>query len=568
MDLSQNIAQTIELAVKKLFDIDVVIELSVPDEQFGDFSSNVAMQLSKQLGKNPRNIAQEIVQEIAAKVAKTEVAGPGFINITVSDVDLWRSLSYQPEKLYDGQSWVVEYSCPNYFKELHAGHLYQTLIGDSLAKLIERAGATVHRTNFGGDVGLHVAKAIYGMNVLVNGEYNHNDFARVQDHMKAMPENERSTFLSASYVKGSGLYESDESAKDWITKLNTNLYAILKTDKDDWTDNIFRDIHDVYTMGRKWSRDYFVHLYEDLRVDPFEQYYPESATEARGVEKVLQGLEKGVFVRSQDAVVFEGEKFGLHTRVFITREKLPTYETKDIGLILIEEEDFGFDKRVLVTGRDQQEYMKVVWKALDQLQPGVESKMTHLTNGIIKFGDGKKMSSRLGNVTRAVDVLSAIRELVGSSGDDERDERIALGAVKYEFLKYRLGGDIAFNPEESVSLHGNSGPYLQYALVRARSILEKSIERAEPLELDENERRLVRKMGQYEQAVMAATTELQTNTLCNYLYELAGVFNQFYEKSRVVGDAREGERLTLVSRYADILDEGLGLLGIQAPERM
>jgi len=235
----------------------------------------------------------------------------------------------------------------------------------------------------------------------------------------------------------------------------------------------------------------------------------------------------------------------------------------------MEMEQFSFDHRVLITGKEQSEYMKVVWQATDHILPGVTVKMTHLTNGLIRFGDGSKMSSRTGNVTTAMDVLGAVREAVGDSGDAVRDERIYLGAVKYEFLKHRLGGDIAFDPEGSVSLHGNSGPYLQYALVRAKSILSKvDVGFVDIKELVVLERSLVRKLSEYQFVLEQATRNYEVHAICTYLYELATEFNKFYEQNKVLGDPREQERLSLVKLYADTLEDGLGVLGIQAPDKM
>jgi arginyl-tRNA synthetase len=235
----------------------------------------------------------------------------------------------------------------------------------------------------------------------------------------------------------------------------------------------------------------------------------------------------------------------------------------------MEMEEFSFDHRILITGREQSEYMKVVWKAADQVMPGIEHKMTHLTNGLIRFADGQKMSSRSGNVTTALDVLKAVREAVGDSGDIERDEGIYLGALKYELLKHRLGGDIAFDPNESVSLQGNSGPYLQYALVRARSILSKSeVDSSTDGALQASERTMVRKLAMYQHVVEEATKNFEPHTLCTYLYELAVEFNKFYETNRIVGDEREPLRKYIVERYESILENGLELLGIFAPDRM
>ncbi|MDO8335819.1 MAG: arginine--tRNA ligase [Candidatus Saccharibacteria bacterium] len=569
-----DIKLAIESSVKDLFDQEVSVELNMPEPQFGDFSSNVALQLSKKLGKKPREIAEELTQKLVENdsIEKVEVAGPGFINITLKNDALSKLINQKPVDSLSGQSWVVEYSCPNYFKELHTGHLYQTILGDVIARLAERAGAIVHRTNFGGDVGLHVAKFIYG--VL---QQHGDESAKLLDDID---KSQRPTFISDFYVSGSKQYEYEQQAKTATDQINRLVYKIAREGDSIKHETILLEgsisvgsdtICKLYFTCRQWSKDYFVDFYKQIRVDEFEKYYPESSTEELGLQTVNEYLEKGVFAKSQDATVFKGEDFGLHTRVFITGEGLPTYEAKDLGLVLMEKSDYDFKHRVLITGSDQREYMKVVWKALDQIQPGIEATMTHITNGIINFGDGQKMSSRLGNVTRAVDVLSSVKEKVQSTGDSEVDTQVTLGAIKYEFLKHRVGGDIAFDVNESVSISGNSGPYLQYAHARGRSILEKSTKTASDKignNLNDSERLLVRKLTEYIEVIENATRELAPHHICTYLYELSQEFNRFYEKNHVIGSDEEANRLRLVSDYVDILKQGLNVLGIEAPERV
>ncbi len=547
-------------AVKELFDQDVEVVLTRPEAQFGDYATNVAMQLAKPLGRNPREVAEEIVETLRGsdEFAEVAVAGPGFINIRLTDMALLNEAKREPGKPYTGVSYVMEYSCPNAFKELHTGHLYQTFAGDILAKLVENAGATVHRTSFGGDVGLHVAKCLWGM-VAELGEISPEKLNTVGDDAFA-----RARWISNCYVKGAGAYEESDEAKQEIDELNKTIYGFHNDDDHD------SPLAQIYWQTRQWSFDYFDAFYEQLQVDSL-RYYPESATAPTGMEVVKAQLEKGNLKESEGAVVFEGdEEKHLHTRVFVTSKGLPTYETKDIGVIWQEQADYNFDKRILITGNDQKEYMRVVFAAADTFQPGIAETMTHLTNGTVKFGDGKKMSSRLGNVTRAVDVLEVVREKTRELVQDEAlVEPVALGAIKYVFAKYRLGGDIAFNVDDTVTLNGNSGPYIQYAHARACSIHDKaSATPTQPETLDENERALVRKLGEYAGVVEAATRELMSHLICTYLYELAQEFNRFYEKSRIVGDVREAERLYLVEQYIGTLADGLRLLGIHAPEKL
>ena len=272
---------------------------------------------------------------------------------------------------------------------------------------------------------------------------------------------------------------------------------------------------------------------------------------------------------SDDAVVYRGEKIGLHTRVFITQTGLPTYETKDLGVISLEYSDYGFDHRIFITGRDQAEYMKVVFAAAGEVMPQTNGAMTHLTNGIIKFGDGTKMSSRLGNVTSATEVLDIVYKVIESEDTPETKNALMLGAVKYAFLKQRLGGDVAFDPEGSVSLQGN-GRHLQYAYVRARSILAKAPDDTDAImqEFEPAERILVQKLAAFQDECTQAISEYAPHILCTYLYELASEFNIFYEHNRVIGNERAALRLRLVADYASILSKGLELLGIERLQRM
>ncbi|MBC7512742.1 arginine--tRNA ligase [Candidatus Saccharibacteria bacterium] len=552
--------KTVSGVIKELYDMDVDVSLTRPEPKFGDYSSNVALQLAGQLNRNPREVAQEIARALTANGSFTsvEVAGPGFINVRLSD-ELLRTLAdaAQP-RTNEGVKYVIEYSCPNAFKELHTGHLYQTIFGDILARLIERSGATVQRTSFGGDVGLHVAKCLWGM----VAELGDIDISKL-DSIEATPF-ARARWISAMYVKGAAAYEAEESAKSEIDQLNVTIYGFHATNDHESA------LAKLYWTTRQWSFDYFDAFYDLINVDHM-RYYPESATAPTGMGVVKEQLAKGNLKESDGAVVFEGdESKHLHTRVFVTSKGLPTYETKDIGVIWQEKTDYDFDKRILMTGNDQTEYMRVVFAAAETFRPELIGTMTHLTNGTVRFGDGSKMSSRLGNVSRAADVINIVREKVRVLVKEESQvESVTLGAIKYVFAKYRIGGDIAFDIDETVSLNGNSGPYLQYAHARARSIIRKATANAaydQPL--DETERALLRKLGEYSETLERATSELMTHHICNYLYELAQEFNRFYEKARTIGDDREAIRLGLVERYAGTLADGLSLLGIEAPEQL
>lgn len=551
------ITSLIQKTIKDIFDLDETPLVTVPDEKFGDFACNIAMHLTTKLGRNPRDIAEQIAEKLREieEVAEVSVAGPGFINIKMSDKFLLEQLNNAPAQTWVGKVVVCEYSDPNPFKVLHAGHLYTSIVGHTIANLFENAGAQVHRVNFGGDVGLHVGKTMWAILQDLGGE----DLTK----LSSIAKDDRSEWMASCYVKGTQAYEENKQANQEIIALNKKVYEIVNTND---RDSAFAQI---YWTTRGWSYDYFDNFYARIGT-PFEKYYPESSVAELGLKTVKEQLKNGVYTESDGAVVFEGEKYGLHTRVFINSEGLPTYEAKDVGLILTKKADYNFDHSIVITGNEQLQYMSVVLKSVEQYAPELVSATTHLTHGIVKLSGGVKMSSRLGNFLRATDVLDSARQAnLDATGKD--DEPTSLGAIKYSFLKNRMGGDIIYDPLESVSIHGNSGPYLQYAHARAKSILAKGEGRSEKREVDAleaGERTLVRKLGEYTDVVNKAVEELAPHVVCTYLYELAQEFNRFYEQNRVVGDAREQIRLNLVSVYADTLKKGLNLLGIHAPEKM
>lgn len=556
------LTESIQNVIKSTFGHDVEVVLTRPDEQFGDYSTNIALQLAGKVGMNPRAVAQQIVDGIkdAIDVKEVSIAGPGFINLRLTDNDLLGQAAAAPHEkpqAYNGKVVVAEYSDPNPFKVMHAGHLYTTLVGDAVASLFEVAGATVHRVNYGGDVGLHVARAMWSIVKTLGGEY--------PEKLADVPEAERAKWLSERYVEGTAADESDETAKAEIIETNKKVYEVhAKNDHDS-------PFAHIYWTCRQWSYDGFDTVYKKLSIHPFERYIPESEVTPLGIDMVKKGQQEGVFVESDGAVVFKGEEHGLHTRVFINSNGLPTYEAKELGLAVTKWRDYQFDTSFIITGNDIIEYMKVLLKAIEHFYPEASERTTHLAHGMIKLPGGKKMSSRRGNNPRAADILEAASEAArairGSADDDT-----VLAAVKYAFLKNRIGGgDMIYDPEESVSLEGNSGPYLQYAHARARSILAKapSPQDAEEVILDEYERSLARKISEYPDVLQRAVAELMPHHICTYLYELAQAFNRFYEHSRVIGSGdREALRLQLVAHYADVLKDGLSILHIAAPEHL
>ena len=558
MGVMESLREQIKLAANELFGVEVEPEVTVAPEVSGaDYASNVAMKLAGQLGRAPRDVAEEI----AEKIAGAQVAGPGFLNFTLPDeyflqkvadfgdfgAEFGKNIS-QGE--YFGKTVICEFSDPNPFKVLHVGHLYTSMMGDSISRLFELAGAKVVRANFGGDVGLHVAKTLWAL--LRHPEevaVAENDVARVE-------------LISKCYVEGTRAYDDDESAKSEIVAINKEVYKIAENNVQTG------DLAELYWWGREASYAYFKDFYARIGVE-FDVYYPESQTAGRGLSVVREHMD--VYEESDGAVVFKGEPYGLHTRVFINKEGLPTYEAKDVGLLFTKWDDYHFDKSVVITGNDIIDYMKVVLKSVSMYAPELAERTVHLTHGNVRLPGNEKMSSRKGNFIKATDILDAVLDKLREQYQSE-DLKVVLGATKYAFLKYKIGGNIEFNIDESVSMTGNSGPYLQYSAVRAKKIIGEAMQcgitAQSDWQMNEHERKLVRKMAGYADALAEATRELAPHKICGYLYELAQEFSRFYENVKVVGSEYEAQRGEIVLSYLKILTHGLGLLGIEVPERM
>lgn len=543
----EQIREQIKTTVKDLYGLDVAPDITPSPENIdADYSSNIALKLAKDLHKAPMEIANEIAHKISAKVS-----APGFLNFTLPDEYLTAQIKNLGTNFrgnissdeYSGKTVICEFSDPNPFKVLHVGHLYTSIIGDSISRLFEYSGAKVIRANFGGDVGLHVAKTLYILEQKSPADFTIEDIAKC-------------------YVEGTAAYEDSEGAHARITELNKKIYQINSENFHD------SKLAELYWKGRELSYDYFKDFYARIGVK-FDKFYPESTVADLGLKKVKEELEKGVYEMSDGAVIFNGEKYGLHTRVFINKEGVPTYETKDVGLIFTKWQDYHFDKSVVITGSEQLDYMKVVLKSVEQYAPDLVEKTTHLTHGLVKLPGNVKMSSRKGNFLKAIDVLNMVREELQNEYNST-DNTVALAATKYAFLKYKMGGHIIFDPKESVKMTGNSGPYLLYSAVRAKRILANCKNNTEKKDYTYNnyEKNLAKKILEYKDTLKEAVAEMAPHKVASYLYELAQEFSRFYEHCPVAGSEREAERATLTKVYLNTMTHGLNILGINIPEEM
>ena len=540
--------QTIQGIVKDLYDQDFDIVLTRPEPQFGDITTNVAMQLAKPLSKNPREIALEITDALkqTGQFEKVEVAGPGFINITLSPDVLLSQISREPNAIRAGQTTVAETNNPNPFKAMHIGHAFNSILGDTVANLLAVSGANVYRVSYHGDVGLHVGKSMYALLRFADG-----DFSKIEN----IDEAERNSFMSKMYAEGSRAYKEDDAAKAEINDLAEQSFEPKSA--------LYIQIYD---LCKKWSFEQIDRLVARLGNQPTVYRFLESDADYRGVEIVKNNTPK-VFKESDGALVFEGSKYGSFDNVFVSSSGRGLYAARDLGLMVLKNEQFHPEKSYIVTAEEQRDYFKGVIAAAGLVWPDKKDVTVNISTGTVKLTTGK-MSSRDGDVVEISWLFDEFAKAIKERGGEATDEIIA-GALRYQFLRVKIGSDVVFDINEAVSLTGNTGSYLQYAHARAKGILSKApAEFIRPTKVMPEDKLLVRKLGEYSEVVDRAVQALEPHHICNYLFELAQEFNRYYEKNQVVGSDLEQHRVGLVSLYADTLKAGLTILGIGAPERL
>lgn len=563
--MEQHIRNALIKSIKQLGvteDVDFIVE-HPSDISHGDYATNVVLVLSKKLSKNPRELAQEIVADLEKQdldLEKIEIAGPGFINFYLTR-KFFKEENIRASKLGEewgkndslsGQKILVEYTDPNPFKEFHIGHLFTNSVGESISRLIEFSGADTKRLCYQGDVGMHVANAIWGMQKLGMAADSHLT----------------SKDLGKAYADGATAYKEDKSAQEEMKILNKKIYE--RTDEK---------VNALYDAGRKVSLEYFEGVYKTVGTH-FDEYFFESEAGPKGKELVLSNPE--VFTESSGAYIFDGESYGLHTRVFLNSEGLPTYEAKELALAKMKEEKFGgYDHSIISTSNEVNEYFKVLKKAMSFVYPELENKTEHIGHGTVRLTTGK-MSSRTGDVVSALDFINEIAEPVSArmkeaspelAEDKELVQDIAVGAIKYATLKGNILQDSIFDKEQALSFEGASGPYLQYTHARIHSVLQKasgvgidsSFENApdSPYEIEKI-------LYRFEEIILEAAQERSPHKVATFLIELAGLFNSFYAQEKIadISDEFAPYKVTLSKVVAQTLKNGLWVLGIKAPEKM
>lgn len=559
--MQQTIITLINEALKILKVEETIDSLDRPTHaMYGDFSSSIALKLVKTLKKPPLQIAQEIVKNIKTDkvIEKVEVVKPGFINFWLSNEVLINILRRYTDSTFDFPTFyygsqkkiIVEYAHPNTHKLFHIGHLRNISIGESVVRLLESTGNKVIRANYQGDVGLHIAKCLY-------------QARKQKETIKTLKTlQDKIEFLGKTYSEGQKAYEEDPLAKEEIHKINKMIYERNPEILDLWKDTV------------SWSLQYFEEIYK--RVDThFDRCYFESEVTDDGLKISKEQLTKGILEKSEGAVVFNGKKYGIDTRVFINSLGLPTYEGKELGLAKREFSDFGeVDKCIHCVTPEQSSFFSVTFKVEELIdEKRYKGKQYHLAYNWVKLKDGK-MSSRTGNVIQGMWLIDEAKKKLKEkfSLNDQTAETLAIASVKYSFLKVSPQMEIYFDFDESISLEGNSAPYINYTYVRTQGILGKTkIPDILPNTLlNEDESFLLRKIAVFPLFVWESAKKLAPHIIAGYLYDLAQQYNNFYQKNPVLKAEKEklALRIYLTQSVGNILKKGLFLLGIKTVEKM
>ena len=551
-----------------------VLVLERPAElAHGDYATNVALAYSKVLKISPRELAEKLVAEISQnlplEIKKLEIAGPGFINFFLSDKEIQdeniKEKSIGATK-YFGKKILVEHSSPNLFKPFHIGHLMNNITGEFVTRATIIGGGTVTTMSFPSDVSLGIAKAVY---ILVEDKKEGKDVFVFSDE-------EKIEAFGEAYRRGVAYFAEHPEE---LSKAKEIAHIIYDT-----TDS--SDMRAIFERAKEFNVAYLIQTIKDIGSVINELIY-ESEAGAQGQEIVLANTGEGkVFTKSEGAIVYipEESRKDLHTQVFINSEGHPTYEAKDLGLIDLKFSKFAPDLSYFITDTEQIPHFKVVFDAASKLGGAWServAKSTHIPHGRMLF-KGQKMSSRLGGVPLALEVVAAVEEEVRQKAGEkiahlDAEERarlereIALSALRIAVLRSKPGININFDPDSSLSFEGDSGPYLLYTHARCASLLEKGGHQGViPAFQNKSATDLERTLALSEMIFTEAVEDLTPQKITTYLFEIAQLFNGLYANTQFLSDDKElsGHYLAIVKRVKNVLAEGLWVLGITAPDQM
>lgn len=565
--MKKNIENKIKEILKNLGieDVSFVVEHPV-DFSHGDYSTNVAMVCAKKIGKNPRQLAEEMVaifrqaQDEFPEIQEIQIAGPGFINFCLSREFFTNKIkeileqkeNWGKNEIHKGEKILVEHSSPNLFKPFHIGHAMNGTIGESIKRLAEFSGADVVAMSFPSDISLGVAKAIF---IILEKHLEDGQIYKPHDIV----------LLGEAYVEGTKRYEEDESIQKRVKEISNNLYS--KKDSIELK---------VYEECKKFNIEYFEHTTEMLG-SKFDSYIYESEAGRVG-EKIVNDNTPGIFTRSEGAVVYvpDESKKNINTTVFINSEGNPTYGAKDLGLLDLKFSRFDPDLSIFITDHQQISHFETVLDVAEKINKKWVEKSVHRTHGRMSFC-GAKMSSRLGGVPLVKEMIDEIVGEIKLKRNDLSEEdlnAIAIAAIKFGVLRVMAGKNINFDPENSVSFEGDSGPYLQYGIVRAKSVIKKSnnLEKTDNnLNLDNLEiTNFEKTICKFPSVVERSIEEWAPHHVVIYLLELTREFNSWYNNTKIIDENNPNMsyNLDVTKAFIQTMENGLWLLGIKVPDRM
>ena len=539
-------------------------------KEFGDFQTNFAMVSSKLIGKNPREIANTLVDNFAENdiIEKLEIAGPGFINIYLKNSFLNEEIKKVENEKYDfsflntDKTVIIDYSSPNIAKRMHIGHLRSTIIGDSIKRILQFLGFHTLADNHIGDWGTQFGKLIVAYKNWLNKKAYEED---------PIGELERIYVLFSDEAKKKPALEDE--AREELKKLQLG---------DEDNQKLWKEFIDI-------SLKEYNKVYDRLDVN-FDYYYGESFYNDM-MPSVLDELKKkGIAREDQGALVVFFENDKLPPAIVQKKDGSFLYTTSDLATMKFRKDELNVDEAVYLTDDRQQNHFKQVFEIGELLGEPYNYKKTHVVFGIMRFGDGMIFSSRSGNIIRLVDLLdeakTQVKKIIDEKNpnipEDEKEkiaEIVGSGAIKYFDLSQNRTSDITFTWDKVLSFEGNTGPYLQYTYVRIMSIFRKLKEENISVEnkdiILENmsgiERELAVELLRFPQAIVKAYESYRPNIIADYLFDTAKLFNNFYNSSSILKEEDKkvmDARILLAEKTAFVLKEGLSLLGINTVNRM
>ena len=596
MEIAQKISAAVQAALKQLYGQDVpesMVQLQETRAEFEGQLTLVVFPFLKMSRKKPEDTAQEIgeclLQSVPEVISKFNVI-KGFLNLTINPAQ-WVLLlqSIQQNETFgfvpvtDASPLVmIEYSSPNTNKPLHLGHVRNNLLGWALANVMQANGNKVVKTNIVNDRGIHICKSMLAWLKYGNGETPETSGKKgdhlIGDYYVAFDKHYRE---EVKELVAQGMDE--EKAKQEAPLIKEAHEMLVKWEQND------PEIRGLWRKMNEWVYAGFDETYKALGVG-FDKIYYESETYLEGKDKVEEGLAKGFFYRREDNSVWADlTNEGLDEKLLLRSDGTSVYMTQDIGTAKLRFQDFPIDKMIYVVGNEQNYHFQVLSILLDKLGFKWGKDLVHFSYGMVELPNGK-MKSREGTVVDADDLIATmVRDARLMSADkvnklegitEEEAQEIArivgMGALKYFILKVDARKNMLFNPEESIDFNGNTGPFIQYTYARIRSILRKAGEEqytnlALDTELSDKEISLVQHLQGFAAAVKQAGTDYNPSCIANYCYELVKEYNQFYHDYSVLReeDAKKRQfRLALSAAVSQVVKNGMGLLGIEVPERM